>query len=269
MLALIRLYTIASLTQAGYLYAAWTVLRSGKREVQVISSSEVSGAGAAAGSTVASRERFTLDTACLKLCIMVTAAACLELLGADAFPLFPEMRVITMYLLLFAPLSTQREVYDKAFSPLLVKLGNSVTSLNSSDFLTKRIILFLVRRFVALCIAMMNYVDRCGTLEQDAIKDILGGLVFSRRALDDVAASEREADKGSPTFAASLMSTFSGSGSPARAVLQEFTSSLASSIDSFGSTAGLSSSGTAGPSNSLFSSSEEVQASPAQRRHAK
>lgn len=130
----------------------------------------------------------------LKLMIMLTSMALLSLVGADWFPLFAEMRVIFMYTLLFAPPFTQQELYDKLFAPLLLRGGSFALSLQTSDFLSRKVSLFLVRRCVDIGIAAMNYTQRSRSLDDAAVRDILSGLRFSQRALQEVADLARASD---------------------------------------------------------------------------
>ncbi|KPI85786.1 hypothetical protein ABL78_5143 [Leptomonas seymouri] len=185
-----RLFVLSSLYYFGFTYAAFTALK------QRVTFED------AADSTVPSpnrqsphrRTNVLIGIPALKLMIMLTAMALLSYAGAECFPLFAELRVIFMYTLLFSPPFTQQEIYDQLFAPLLVRGGTLALSLQTTNFLSRKLPLFIVRRCVDVGIASMNYAQRHHAVDEDAVRDIVSGLVFSKRALQQVADLSREAD---------------------------------------------------------------------------
>lgn len=188
-----RLLVLSSLYYFGFTYAAFTALKQ-----RVILLEEGEGESSSPSPPNAQpapqRPKVLIGIPALKLMIMLTSMALLSFVGAEWFPLFAEMRVIFMYTLLFSPPFTQQEIYDQLFGPLLVRGGTLALALQTSNFLSRKVPLFVARCCVDCGIAAMNYVQRHHTLSEDAVKDILSGLVFSRRALQQVADLSRDAD---------------------------------------------------------------------------
>lgn len=185
-----RLFVLSALYYFGFTYAAFVALK------QRVTSAAVAEAAVLSPSEPVPHRRFNvlIGIRALKLMIMLTSMALLSFVGAERFPLFAEMRVIFMYTLLFSPPFTQQEIYDQLFAPLLVRVGTFALSLQTSNFLSRRVPLFVVGRCVNIGIAAMNYTQRHHALDEDAVRDIVSGLVFSKRALEQVADLSREAD---------------------------------------------------------------------------
>lgn len=188
----LRLFVLSSLYYFGFTYAAFTAL-----EQRVTSEEEVGVSAPSSPNEQGSprrRTRVVLGLPALKLMIMLTTMALFSFVGAECLPLFAELRVIFMYTLLFSPAFTQQEIYDQVFAPLLVRGGTLALSLQTTNFISRKVPLFVTRRCVDLGIAAMNHAQRSKALDQDAVRDILSGLVFSQRALQQVADLSRETD---------------------------------------------------------------------------
>lgn len=162
-----------ALFHAGLLYAAVTALD--QRRVE--------------------KDSILIAPAALKLWVVLGFLSFLSCLGLTGVPLFAEFRVIFVYLLLFAPPASQEEIYDKAFAPLLLRIGTWIKSVQSSTLLSRRLSLFVVAQCTNVSLVAMNYARRHSVLEEDAIADITGGLIFTQRALGDVAQAERDKAK--------------------------------------------------------------------------
>lgn len=193
----VRLFVLSFFYYFGFAYASFQALK--ERSFISVESPASPAASTTDGALGVPRRRppvqqLRLGLPALKLMIMVTSMALLSIAGADMLPLFAELRLIFLYTLLFAPPFTQRELYDQYAGPLLVRGGSLAISLQTSDFLSRRVALWAVRRCVGTAVALMNYVERCGTVEAAAVRDIMGGLVFSRRALQQTEEMTREAD---------------------------------------------------------------------------
>ncbi|KAK7200847.1 hypothetical protein NESM_000143200 [Novymonas esmeraldas] len=190
----LRLLVLSCLYYFGFTYAAFIALK--QRSTTVVSSHSQSSPSpsSTAEDGRPQRRMVLIGIPALKLMIMLTSMALLSLVGADWFPLFAEMRVILMYTLLFAPPFTQQELYDQLFAPLLVRGGAFAVSLQTNDVLSRKLSLFVVRRCVDVSIAAMNYTQRSRSVDNDAVRDILSGLRFSQRALQQVADMARESD---------------------------------------------------------------------------
>lgn len=188
MLDSLRMLVLSVLYYFGFTYAAFTAL--GQRVTFDEEEEEVE----VTGQPPQRRTKVLIGTPALKLMIMLTSTALLSFVGAEWFPLFAEMRVIFMYTLLFSPPFTQQEIYDQVFAPLLVRGGTLALSLQTSNFLSRKVPLFIVRHCVDCGIAAMNYAQRHHALDEDAVRDILSGLAFSKRALREVADLSRETD---------------------------------------------------------------------------
>ncbi|KAG5491320.1 hypothetical protein JIQ42_01219 [Leishmania sp. Namibia] len=195
----LRLLVLSFLYYFGFTYAAFTALQ---QRVTTVTMVESSGLSAPTESAPPPWAKVLIGVPALKLMIMLTSMAMLSLLGADWLPLFAEMRVIFMYTLLFAPPFTQQELYDQLFAPLLVRGGTFALSLQKSDFLSRKVSLFVVRLCVDIAIAAMNYAQRSRSLDDNATLDILSGLRFSQRALQQVAEMARESEGATYTHMA-------------------------------------------------------------------
>ncbi|KPA86504.1 hypothetical protein ABB37_00652 [Leptomonas pyrrhocoris] len=185
-----RLFVLSALYYFGFTYAAYTALKQRVAFVEVAEPTGLSSNGQAPHRNPTVR----IGIPALKLMIMLTSMALLSVVGAEWFPLFTEMRVIFMYTLLFSPPFTQHEMYDQLFAPLLIRGGTFVLSLQTSNFLSRKVPLFVVRCCVDVGIAAMNYAQRRHAVDEDAVRDVVSGLVFSKRALHQVADLSREAD---------------------------------------------------------------------------
>lgn len=185
-----RLFVLSALYYFGFTYAAFTALQQRVTSQEVAEPSVLSPAGEGPHR----RSKIVIGIPALKLMVMLTSMALLSFLGAECLPLFAEMRVIFMYTLLFSPTFTQQEIYGQVFAPLLVRGGSFALSLQTSNFLSRKVPLFVVRRCVHLGIAAMNHVQRSHALDEDAVRDIVSGLVFSQRALKQVEELSRETD---------------------------------------------------------------------------
>ncbi|KAG5492836.1 hypothetical protein JKF63_01416 [Porcisia hertigi] len=187
----LRLVVLSFLYYFGFIYASFTAL---KQRTTTVVTAERPVVSPTSGNVTHPRNTILIGVPALKLMIMLTSMALLSLVGAEWVPLFLEMRVIFMYTLLFAPPFTQQELYDQLFGPLLVRGGTFVLSLQRSDFFSRRVSLFVVRCCVNGSIAAMNYTQRSHSLDEDAVRDILSGLRFSQRALQQVADMTRESE---------------------------------------------------------------------------
>ncbi|CAM43631.1 hypothetical protein, unknown function [Leishmania braziliensis MHOM/BR/75/M2904] len=179
----LRLLVLSFLYYFGFAYAAFTALKQRSTRIVVAESSVTT---LMAANARCLRTKVSIDIPSLKLMIMLTSMALLSLLGADWFPLFAEMRVIFMYTLLFAPPLAQQELYDQLFAPLLAHAGTVVRSPKIRGFFSRKVPLFLVRLCVDVAIAFVNYTQRSRSLDGNAAQDILRGLQFSQRALQQV-----------------------------------------------------------------------------------
>lgn len=171
----VRLLLNAVLFHAGFVYAFFISLRQSSTP-----------ASAAQSRGKSPYRQLPLGT--LKLWLMLSVLNSVSFLIGDTVPLFPEMRNIFVFVILFAPPDTQSDTYDRVFAPFLQKTGSLLYSVHQHEFFSRRVALSAARLLVAAAIAVMNYVDLCGVLRPEAIKDILGGLVFARRGLRDAAA---------------------------------------------------------------------------------
>lgn len=135
----------------------------------------------------------------LKLWIILTFLSSLSYLGADCIPLFLELRAIFTWLLLCVPPTSHVTVYDCAFEPLFLHIGAAITALTRKKMFARKVGLCAVRGCVELGVLITKCVQQSGELEEDAVHDIVGGLLFTRRALQDVKKMDSGRIRGLPS----------------------------------------------------------------------
>ncbi|CCW61389.1 unnamed protein product [Phytomonas sp. EM1] len=185
----VRGFVNSSLLNVAFLYAVFTTLRRAQRR-PVEPEKVVQG--------LAPLTSITLGIPELKLWVMLTSLAALSFVRVDVIPLLTEIRVIVAYILVFSPSFTQQEVYDMFFSPFLSQLTALVRSFHRGTAL-KWLALFVVRYMVALAVVIMNYIECCGSMDPETVKEIIDGLMLTKRTLDEAASCQANA-KASPLF---------------------------------------------------------------------
>ncbi|CAD2216607.1 hypothetical protein AGDE_08502 [Angomonas deanei] len=199
------MYVIASvkdvvyslLIQVAFLYAAFTALQQRYVSQSVCGHGEEGEAAAQDGCNTGAdtRNRRRIAVPALKLWIMLMTTTAVTRVGLHAVPLFDEMRILALYFILLGPPASQAEVYDKLFYPCISRVSDAFLNIQHRTKLLRIVALRVVRWHIFMSVVLLNYVCKCEALTDVETKEILSGLLFSRRALDDIAKLENEKKK--------------------------------------------------------------------------